>query len=361
MNCQTLILKGLIGAAGVMMLSSCDSLYDKLQPCPEVEPPMARINLTFTQNMEFEDLFGDQVHCIDLYLFNHGGNLVYEHHQESETKSTRSVDNQISLSLEPGYYDIMVYGGMFCTQSSFKMAYDINEDIRIKDLEVTLDQSFYFDDSDDTGDATEHIDDHSVLEMHDYFFGSQENFYVDESGLTTLTIDLERNTNRINVKLYNSDNSNIDVNDYRLYIIDDNNTFNSQNELTESGLIAYRPYSKENIEEDNIPKASSSFTVSKLYKNDSYQFGEITPQLVVIDKEIGEESPVVDHQDLMPYLLAAKDAYSNGTSMTDDEFLRRNYEWTIELVIDKENNSWISLTVKIDDWEVRFNNAEFAD
>lgn len=362
MNFSKLIRSVFLAPLAVVLLTGCNSLYDKLQPCPpEKEAPMTQITLTFTQNMEFEDQFDGKVHCIDLYLFAHGGRLVYEHHQESEdTESTRAVDNTVTLELEPGYYDAVVYGGMFCTQSSFQLAYDVDKEIKLQDLEVALDKSFYFDNSEETGDPSEHIDDHSVLQMHDYFFGSKLNFYVGEEGLSSFTIDLERNTNLINVALYNSDNSAIDVNDYRLYIIDDNNTFNSSNDLTESGLIAYRPFSKENIEENGIPKATSSFTVSKLYKNSTDKFGDISPQLVVIDKEKGETEPVVDHEDLMPFLLAAKDAYSQASGMSDDEFLRRNYEWNIEIKLDVEKSTWMSVIIRVNDWEVRFDNIEFS-
>lgn len=359
MNFKNSLYIALVTCLSALSLGSCNLLYDDLQPCPEKEVPRAQINFTFTQNMEFEDQFADKVHCIDLYIFKHGGTIVYQHHQESDNESTRSVDNMHTLELEPGFYDAVVYGGMFCTQSSFQLVYTGDNDLTLNDLEVALDKSYYFDASEETGDPSDHLEDHSTLEIHDHFYGIKENFLVEEEGDTSITIDLERNTNRINVKLFYADNSAIDVNDYRLYIIDDNNSFDTNNDLTESGLIAYRPYSKTNLTENGKPMAEADFTVSKLYKNNKDQFGRITPELVVVDKNTGEY--VVDYEDLMPYLLAAKDAYSNATGMSDEEFLRRNYEWNIEVKLGVTKNTWLSIIIKVDDWEVRFDNIEFTD
>ena len=342
-----LILKMAVCGLAVFGLSSCNSLYDDLQPC---EPPAASINLTFTMNMDFQDLFNRDVHCVDLYVFKKGGTLAGEYHAEN-TKSTRAVASTIYLQLEPGVYEAVVYGGMSCSLSSFDKLFAENSSLTKKDLEVALNTSFYFDNSDETGDPQEHLADHSALQIHDHFYGSIDEFSIGEIGSTPVTIDLTRNTNVIYVNMKNKDNTDIDINDYRVYIVDDNNTMDDTNDLTQSGLIAYRPYDKTNfVDSNNIPWAKSSFTVSRLHTSND-------PELVVINKEIGDSKPTLSGLNLMPYIMEAKAQLA--PSMDDQEFLDRQYEWTVDVTLDVVNSTWVSITVKVNDWEVRFDNIEF--
>lgn len=351
-----------VGSIGVLALTSCNSLYDKLPECP---PPGAHIAFTYTQNMDFQDYFAEQVHCLDLYVFkvNEGTKADYSttlyktYHNEN-----RMADGTVSvpMDLEPGKYQAVVYGGMNCSESSFAFTSLFNDDdnISIEELEVAMLTNYYFDDSPWTGDYDEDGIDHSALELHDHFYGKSDVFSVGDRDYTPVTIDVMKNTNVINFYIYDKDNYPLEAHDYRMYIIDDNNEMGPDNMLIDGDDIIYRPYIKENKSFIPAKKTSqyagvqTSFSVSKLSTRRS-------PRFAIINKAIGEENPIFTDSDLRTKLLDAKDAYPGHENMADQEFLNRENNWDIYVEIDVTKNTWVSITIKVKDWEVRYDNINY--
>lgn len=352
-----LIRNAIMAALPLTILASCHAFKDDLPLCPA---PMAEIKFTYTMNMDFDDKFADKVHCIDLYVFKVVENpatkagdvitkFVAEYHEDNNDV-IKTGQFSITMELEPGNYQAVVYGGMSCSQASFDKLFKEDENLTIEDLEVALNSSYYFDNSDATGDPTGDID-RSALELHDHFFGTTS-FSVEDQQTTPVTIDLMKNTNTIHVKLINDDDSVINPEDFNMYIVDDNNNLDADNEIMESGAIAYRPFFKDYADPADHSVALASFNVSKLKK-------ENDPRLIVLDKNRTDNSLLIDEH-LMNGILAAKDAF-NAAGMDDQEFLDRNDEWEFIFRIDTVKNAWISVTIKVRDWEVRFDNFEVGD
>ena len=352
-----LIRNAVLASFGALALSSCHAFHDDLPECPK---PMAEIKFTYTQNMDFEDQFKESVHCLDLYIFKvldgtkaEGAttSLVKTYHNEN-----RMADGTVSqtMELEPGNYQAVVYGGMNCSQSSFafKNLFSENPSVSVEDLEVALQSQFYFDETDETGDPEEDGIDHSALELHNHFYGTG-NFTVTDMQTTPVVIDMMRNTNTINLYIVDKDAYDLEAHDYRMYIIDDNNEMGPDNLLIDSDDIVYRPYIKENTNvtynNKNYPGIQTSFTVSKLSTRRS-------PKIAIINKSIGNEKPML-YTDLLPLLLAIKEKDPVGKTLDTQDYLNRENEWTITCEIDVAKNTWVSITIKVKDWEVRYDNA----
>lgn len=331
-------------------LSSCSLFKEELAECPVTELPKVNISFSYTMNMDGRDKFPESVHCLDVYVFKKDGEIVYYNFEEDNEK-IKGGDLSYDLSLQPGEYEAVVYGGMNCTASSFDKIFSEEEGLTADILEVELNSSYYTDE--DSGYPEDDDIDFESLELHDHFYGNAE-FDVKEEENDPVVVDLYKNTNTINIYLVNEDSSDISVEDFRYYIIDDNNSFNNLNNLNETGTIIYRPYLKQDVitpGTENIPAAEASFKVSKLSIRRQ-------PSLVVINNEKGNQSPIIDHLPLLDKILAAKEAYPSASNMDDQEFLYREDTWDIICTLDTVKNTWLSLIVRVGDWVVRYDNFE---
>ena len=350
-----------LASVGLVLLSGCHAFKDDLPKCPE---PMANISFSYTMNMDYQDYFASSVHCLDLYVFKvidseaRDGNastvLVEKRHQENNDV-IKTGNLSFNIPLVPGKYQAVVYGGMNCTESSFDKIFAENDkNLSIDDLYVAMSTKFYYDNSPETGDPEEDGIDHSALELHDHFYGISNVFDVLEQTTTPIKIDMMKNTNIINFYIVDKDKYDLEAHDYRMYIIDDNNEMGPDNLLIDSDDIVYRPYIKENTvspKDATCPAIQSSFSVSKLSTRR-------TPKFAVVNKVLGNDRPLLVMNDLLDKLLAAKDSFPGASSMDDQEFLNRNDEWTIITEMDIAKQTWVSITVKVRDWEVRYDNIE---
>lgn len=345
--------------AGLCMvgLSSCNFFYDNL---PECEPSAVQINFTYTVNLDHQDKFDESVHCVDLYIFKVTNDtkadgehttLVDTYHNPDRLNSG---DVSVYRQLEPGVYKAVVYGGMNCSQSSFafKQLFQDDDDISVEDLQVALEKNLYFDDTNETGDANEDGIDHSALELHDHFWGQSENFVVNETGSTPIVIDVMKNTNVIDIYIVDTEKNELEAHDYRMYILDDNNEMGSDNMLTTSGDIKYRPYIKENSVNPNDatwPAIQTSFYVSKLSVRR-------TPEFQVINKVLGDNDPIFTDGGLLNKLLGD---LVGSTPEIKQDFLNRADKYTVTYVVDFKKRTWVSVTIEVDGWVTKYDNADY--
>lgn len=363
-----LIRNTVLATVGGVLLTGCNAFKDDLPECQTV------INFTYTMNMDFEDQFAQSVHCLDLYIFKvtEGTKAEGSKHTTLLPEFNTSIDNNdliknggfsVSLKLDEGEYQAVVYGGMACSEASFALTNLMNtdDDISVEDLAVALNKDLYFDGSDDTPNYDDDID-RSNLELHNHFYGTTS-FTVNAQGNSNtpaVTVDLMRNTNTINLYVVDKDRYSLDAANYHFFILDDNNTMNHENMLTTSGEIAYRPYFKDNVTHDiegstyfGWPAAKASFTVSKLSANRN-------PQIIICNKNYN----VLENgtKDLLPILKKSMDQDDRTSNMDNpnsfQEYLNRQNEWSITAEIDVVKNTVLGITIKVRDWEVRIDNIE---
>lgn len=339
-----------LAALGVFALTSCDAFKDDLGTCPK-----AQINLTFTWNMNFIDKFQDDVHCIDVYVFQITGTKAVNDYQtkfftyaelsENEIKSgVSSVDLNQNLkpgeTISEGRYIAVIHGGNNCSLSSFDKGFDLNENLTLSDLSLHLNESYY-----DNPNLTE--DQRKELEIHDSFFGIQE-FTVSNGSTTVTTIDLKRNTNKIHVNMVYKDQSLFtDFTDYDLEITDDNNDLLNDNTVEPTGVVTYRPFSK-TVSADKKTH-SSIFSVSRLVN-------DVNPNLPVLT--ISKAGSTSDKDKVELHLIEwikNSDAYKNFNGITSDklqEYLDRNYDWEVRIELG-EYNGFLGADIVVKPWEAR--------
>lgn len=361
-----------LASVGLMSLASCDAFKDDLPTCPK-----AQMQMTFTWNMDFIDRFQDDVHCIDVYIFNVVGTKVGENYEtkfftyaELNEDQIKAGNNSVDLNahlkpgetLAEGKYIAVIYGGNNCSLTSFDKTFTVDENLTLHDLSLHLNESKY-----DNPNLTEA--ERGELELHDSFFGIQE-FEVKANQLTNTVVDLKRNTNKIHVNMYYKDQVTAfnDINDYSLEIVDDNNDLLFNNRVDETGEVTYRPFEKSLVNSNK--NHNSTFSLSRLVIDGN----ENLPELRIANnnpktKADGEPQYIQLTEDGSPWKLIDhikqsdryKDFLNNYKSNIDNdqnlqEYLDRNYDWYIDIALG-EYNGFITASVTVRPWDVR--NDEF--
>lgn len=325
--------------AGVA-LSSCSMINDDHGPCPEA--PAMELRFIYDYNLLYANAFYSQVHCLGVYIFDEKGILVKEHH---EIDNANISDENWRLSIEdlsPGRYQVLAYGGMECEDASFGHlnSFRIGE-TRMEEVEVELSDECFGEDA-----AIE------KRNLHDHFYGTST-FEMPSEGRHADEVPMMRNTNTLHVTMQHVDGSEINSDDFRFEISDDNNNFNHINSLLETGDILYRPFEKYTTatgsrdgeeEEDNLfYAATANFKVSRLVADK-----KTSTTLTVKRMEDGEE---VLRLPLLNYLCL-----TNNYNISDQEYLDRKFDYNVVVFLKDDNSTWVTIQIVVEDWSVRVDN-----
>lgn len=324
----------LYAASMVLAFSSCERIYDDLDPCPHG----VSLRFVYDYNMEYANAFPAQVDCLTLYIYDEEGNYV-------DTKvvtgaELQDEDYRMRLDLEEGTYHFVAYGGLACGESSFSVLQAPVQGSKKSDLRVAMDADCL------TVPARR--------KLHDQFWG--------ELTLTTVdlyregTVKMMKNTNTLRIVLQQEDETqSVNVDDFDFEITDDNTLFNHDNDLLPNGEITYIPWAKGQaqtgvaivgpgqVEPQPVEVAYAEFSTSRLMTKNS-------PRLVVKRRKDGET--VIDFP-LNEYLLIMK---SDRYEMGNQEYLDRESRWTLFFFL--RNGIWLQTRIVVNDWVVRINNVE---
>ena len=313
----------------VVALSSCESIYEDLAPCPHG----VSLRFVYDYNMEYANAFPKKVDCLTLLIYDHEGGYV----------GTRIVTGpelqdeayRMQLDLAPGTYRFVAYGGMACDRSSFVFAQPApDKGVRQEETGVVLD-----------ADLTLPVRE----KLHDLYRG---NLTLETADLYREgTVEMMKNTNNIRVVLQQMNGSPVNDGDFEFEITDDNVRFAWDNDLISNGTVTYVPWASGQAstgmtnDGGEVVVAYAEFSVSRLMTKNS-------PKLVICRVSDGNE---VVNIPLNNYLLLLKsDLYAQ---MHAQEFLDRESEWSLVFFLD-ENNRWVKTYIKINDWTVRVNDMD---
>lgn len=319
----------------IITSTSCDGIYDDLQPCPQG----VRLRFVYDYNMEFANSFHKKVDCVTLYIFNEKGEYLS---QVVETSDALADENyRMLLDLDKGNYRLVAYGGLACEEHAFSVVTpsDISRASHYTQLQVAMDM------------------DKLGTSLHGFYYGTLEvtvggNDYVDA------TLGLMKNTNNIRIMLQqvNADVP-LDVNDFAFAIADDNTLFAHDNALIPNGVVEYSPWtqgmaevgSEGEGEDAQVARvAFAELSTSRLVKRADY-----APRLRIVNRETGKD---VVNIPLINYLLLLKsELYAD---MGAQEFLDRESEWSLLFFLNKDG-SWLRTQIVINDWVVRLNETDF--
>lgn len=327
---------------GVILLSSCTMFNDDLAPCqpepvPEPEPtPVTELTFTYTYNMDYKDLFDRDAHCLDVFVFDESGKKVF-----SKAITDISKGSTVPVELEDGKYTVVTFGGTACEDASFEKLFTDDDNLKLSDLKVAMKSSYYYvadGNTDAPGVLYQELteDEHQSLELHRLFYGKKEitvNNKAGRAGNAVMEIPLQRNTNRIEVTVENS-NGVVKKEDYHIMIKDDNDTFNWDNSIQKTGDIYYRPYVKDDNTEDN--QLTAKFTISRMVASNN-------PKLVLANPDGTRIMPDLD--------LRTKVLEKNDTKLPEQEYLDRENSWGILVKIGPSGE----IDIEIKDWDVNDN------
>ncbi len=327
----------LTAALLALTFSSCDDsfVYDTLPPCPQG----VSLRFVYDYNMEYANAFPSQVDCLTLYVYDSEGNFVTS---RTETTSVLADESwRMTLDLEAGDYHFVAYGGIACSEASFKVAEEPGRGTKLASLETYLPT--------DGGVSQQ--------DLHNFFFGDLDmTVSANTDSYDEGTVKMMRNTNNVQILLQQMNGEPIYASDFEFSITDDNTRFDSENNIIPQGTTTYLPWSQGERttgtraggdgKDVNIVVAYAELSTSRLFTGNS-------PRLLVHRANDGEK--IIDIP-LIDYLLLVKsDHYSE---MGSQEFLDRQNEWVLLFFLD-EGADWLRTYIVVNDWVVRVNDATF--
>ncbi len=300
-----------------------------------------RLKIVFDRNMLYADAFARQVKSVDIKVFDHEtGREVLRHEESGEALA--SGDYIVTLPIPPGRYDILCWGGM-AGRDSFDYA-----DPTAGSLEhqsVTL----------DAPDGT------SRRRLDDLFHGLVSNVSFTDNNETatmspqTVVMSLTKNTNRLNVILLNLDGSPMDESGFSIRVTSANGEMAFDNTTDAKREVAYIPWHVTPvIAETDLPGVAVQSALSAELSVGRLVDGAVS-RLEVWREADGERIISIP---LERNLLLYKGEFHS--SMSDQEYLDRQDDYTMTFILDKNNNwdraamiyinNWATLPVQFQEW-----------
>jgi len=313
------------------MLASC--VTEDLQECPNEY----NLRIVYDRNMLNADAFASQVKSVDIQVFDHTtGQPVYRHTGSGEALASDSYS--VNLPIPAGTYDILCWGGLSEGQS---FGYTNGNDKALDRQGMRL----------NTADGV------SAGRLNDLFHGLRtEVRFVDNNTINsrkpqTQTVNLTKNTNRVNVILLNLDGTEMKDGDFTCTITSSDGEMAYDNSLVAGSRVTYRPWAVTPIVSETIDDAGSKAAeaVDPSGLSAEFSLARLTPvsnsRLDVVRNDDGETIISVP---LEANLLLYKGAFYYY--MSDGEYLDRRDDYTITFILDSKGGWDRSAMIYIQDW-----------
>ncbi|MDE7026738.1 MAG: FimB/Mfa2 family fimbrial subunit [Duncaniella freteri] len=324
-----------IAAVQGIAFTACDSIiYNDLEPCPEG----LRLRFVYDYNMEFANAFYSQVDCLTLHVYDKDGNYV-----ATRTETARDLlsdENwRMTLDLPAGEYNLIAYGGMACTQSSFAYSTVPSTGTKMQDINVFL--------------KPESITQPNGTKLHDLFYGNL-NITIPEASddYTEATVEMMKDTNNLRIVLQHLSGRPVNHEDFTYTLTADNTRLDHANDVVSTGITTYNPWATGNVlagingfDGSDVQAAYAEFSTSRFIHG-------AEPRLTICRASDGRQVVSIP---LVNYLLMLKS--QEFADMESQEFLDRESRWKMVFFLD-EGNTWINTQIVINDWVVRINDTE---
>lgn len=327
-----LLLNAVLIAFQALILQSCGSIFDDLEPCPGG----VAMRFVYDYNTESANAFANQVDCLTLHIYDADGAFVKTVTPPRENLSDE--DWRLQLDLPAGIYHAVAYGGITCDNACFAHVPEPSAGSHFTDISMQLIAS-------KTGQR-----------LHDHFHGAVDfSINADAETMTEVRMPMTKTTNHFRILLRQLDGQPLDGNDFDFYIIDDNKELDHANIPVRSGQdIIYTANLRGKAEE----MAFGELSTSRLHLSNSPRFIIASKDLernrdTRADVSIDEDRIIVD-MPLLPYLVLSK---SDAVSWSNQEYLDRCSQWNMTFFLD-ENREWLSTKIIINGWTVRINDLD---
>ena len=308
-----------------LLLSACGLINEDQGDCN----PTYNVKFVYEMNMSGGDGFSSQVTSISLWVFDHTTGKFVKRYDDSGSMLAQPGYVMELTDLDPGTYDFIAWGGLG-ENSSFSVPSNIET---VNDLKCTMHTV-----------TVDGVTSSNTL-LSPLFYGSLSSQTLkEEYGNYTYTVELMKDTNNINLSLQHMSEETLDVNDFTIYMYDENGLLASDNSLLPSSEIKYTPWSTQSGEID-MPGDDLNFIKAEI--STCRLMADQNPIITIIDNDTGNvvySIPIVD--------WAKKLRSIQNLSMDDQEYLDREHEYTVMLYLVSENEGWKAVSIVINGFEM---------
>lgn len=350
---------GIVAAALAMtMLTGCDMFHDDLLDCATRPKVKTDVDFVYEYNTKAQDIFNEHVGAVTLYVFDSKGALV---HEEEQVRGNRSGNMAVTLDLEPGTYTTYAIaqahphgylsslngrGAKFRRNTEGQnplgtaiLNLDHNNGL-VSHQGVMLDTLFT------TYAAQELV----VPEVKDPVEGDVQQPDIDVHA----TIPLMRVTNHLEVTFWQTDfptQINPDFYDIKIEFPQGNGALDMTGAPIGTQSTRYTAYKvtpvTKAVEGKQTACLKAEFGLSRLMVAHN-------ARLIITNKLTGHVTTV---NNLNSLLAKGREAYETF-KWSEQEYLDREYEYSIEFGLDDEMPKWVQINVSILGWAKKVLNTE---
>lgn len=332
----------LTAIALLLTLSSCNGvIYDDEGDCTV----SYRLKFRYDWNMKFADAFQREVKSVAVYAFDkETGTLVW---QKTDKGNALALDGYaMTLDLPAGDYDLVAWCGLDndTTAESFTVPQMTVGESTMNDLTCSLNRQH-----DSEGNA--YVSDDLFALFHGQL--SVNLPQNDDGGEYTYTMPLTKDTNHLRVILQHLSGNDVDVTKFTFTLDDENGLMNYDNSLIADENITYNAWNTE-TGVAGVDTTRAEVTSVKL------AIADLTTARLMEGRKVfltihNDEGKTIVHIPFIDYALLIKGYYNR--SMSNQEFLDRQDEWSMTFFLD-ENNEWVASSVIINAWRIVMQNVD---
>ena len=352
---SSLLAAGAVALSG--LLSGC-LMHDDLEPCAVPPTVTTSVDFIYDYNTKAADLFGEQVGSVTLYVFDHSGRLVGEETRSGLTRGNRRIE----LDLAPGTYtayavalahkggydaSLALPGAKFRRNGIGSLAPEGNALLSLDRSNALVEHAGVMLDTLWTSQAVRTL---TVPEVGIPVEGDVQQPDIEVSA----TIPLMRVTNHLAVTFWQSDFPTL-INpayyDVRIEFPTGNGDLDLLGQPVGSGLLSYSPYKVSQVTKTQQGVQTQCLTLefglSRLMVSEN-------ARMVITNRITGHVTTV----DNLPRLLAEGRAAYDSFNWGEQEYLDREYDYSIEFPLDDAMPRWVQVNVEVLGWAKRILNTD---
>lgn len=345
-------------------MTGCGLMHDDLEDCATRPDIHTSVNFVYDYNTQGTDMFNDHVGAVTLYVFDANGNYVTEIEKANASTSDalKNKSFQIDLSLKPGKYTVyaVAQGHQAGYQASLQ---EPGAKFRRTPLAAGAAADTYFLNLDHNNGLVEHQGQH--LDPHWATLNPQtldvplieepkEGDTQQPDQAVTATIPLMRLTNTLTISFWQTDfPTKIDPSHYDIQLqfpqgnskLDLNGTTYHEQAITYTPLRTWTD--SKNIDGNPAASVYAEFSFPRMMLNSN-------TRIVITNRNTGH----VTHLDYVPRLLAKGKEAWNPLPWGEQEYLDREYEYSLDFPLGDPIPKWVQVNVNILSWSKRIQNVD---
>lgn len=352
-------------------MTGCGLMHDDLEDCATRPDTHTSVKFVYDYNTQTKDMFNDHVGAVTLYVFDANGNYVTEVEKANSSTSDalKNKSFQIDLSLKPGVYTLyaIAQGHQSGYQASLQ---EPGAKFRRTPLAAGDPFGSYFLNLDHNNGLVvnqgQQLDTHwttnlnqtdnnrpvtlVVPQVSDPIEGDKQ----EEDKEVTATVPLMRVTNHLTISFWQTDfSTKIDPSHYdiQLQFPQGNSKLDLQGTTYHEQTITYTPLrtwtDSKNIDGNQAASVYAEFSFPRMMLNSN-------TRIVITNRNTGHVSTL----DYVPRLLAKGKEAWDPFSWGEQEYLDREYEYSLDFPLGDPIPKWVQVNVNILSWSKRIQHVD---